>query len=302
MNLSRRDVLAASAAAALTVGSRPPLGKSADDKKKRLVMIAGTPSHGPGDHEFNAGVRLLDKCLKGFPGLETVVFLNGYPKDDAALDTADAILCYADGGNNHPFVRGKNLERIGKLMAKGVGLMCAHYGVEVPKDLGGPEFKEWIGGYYEHMYSCNPMWSPEFKEFSKHEVASGVKPFSVRDEWYFNMRFRDGMKGVTPILSAVPPDAVRDGPYVYPKGPYKHIQEAKGRAETMMWVVERSDGGRGCGFTGGHFHRNWKDDNFRKVVLNAMVWLCKLEVPAAGVQSTVSDEDIAANLDPKGKK
>ncbi len=297
MTLSRRDVLAASAALALGTPAR------AEDKKKKLVMIAGTPSHGPGDHEFNAGVRLLDKCLKGFPGLETVLFLNGYPKDDSALDTADAILCYADGGGNHPLVREKRLERVGKLMAKGVGLMCAHYGVEVLKDLGGPEFKEWIGGYYENSYSCNPMWSPEFKEFPKHPVASGVKPFTIRDEWYFNMRFRgDDIKNVTPILSAKPSDAVRDGPYVYPKGPYKHIQEAKGRSEAMMWVTERKDGGRGCGFTGGHIHRNWAEPNFRKVVLNALVWLCKLEVPEAGVKSELTEEDIKANLDPKGKK
>jgi hypothetical protein len=315
MSLSRREILAAGAALAATGGLHSPRAASAEPKKK-LVMIAGTPSHGPGDHEFNAGVRLLDKCLTNFPGLETVVFLNGYPKDDSALDTADAILCYADGGTNHPLVREKHLERIGKLMAKGVGLMCAHYGVEVPKDLGGPEFKEWIGGYYEHMYSCNPFWSPEFKEFPRHPVCNGVKPFTIKDEWYFNMRFRDDQKAITPILTAKPSDAVRDGPYVYPKGPYKHIQDAKGQTEAMMWVIERparpdgpaggagakADGGRGCGFTGGHTHRNWLEPNFRKVVLNALVWLCKLEVPADGVKSEVTEADIRANLDPKGKK
>ncbi|MBN9121052.1 MAG: ThuA domain-containing protein [Planctomycetes bacterium] len=301
MTLSRRDVLATGAALTLTGGLRPPL-RGAGDKKKKLVMIAGSPSHGPGDHEFNAGVHLFEKCLKGFPGLETVSFFSGYPKDDSALDTADAIVCYADGGGNHPLVREKHLERVGKLMARGVGLMCMHYGVEVPKDLGGPEFKEWIGGYYESLYSCNPMWSPEFKEFPRHPIANGVRPFTIRDEWYFNMRFRDDAKSVTPILSAVPSDAVRNGPYVYPKGPYKHIQEAKGRSEAMMWAVERTDGGRGVGFTGGHVHRNWLEPNFRKVVLNALVWLCKLEVPADGVKSEVTEEDIRANLDPKGKK
>jgi hypothetical protein len=300
MTLSRREVLAAGVALGAT-GGLTPITRAAD-KKKKLVMIAGSPSHGPGDHEFNAGIRLLDKCLAGFPRLETVVFLNGYPKDDSALDTADAIVCYADGGGNHPLVRDKHLERVGKLMAKGVSLMCMHYGVEVPKDLGGPEFKDWIGGYYESMYSCNPMWSPEFKEFPKHPAANGVKPFTIRDEWYFNMRFNDNQKAITPILVAKPSDAVRDGPYVYPKGPYKHIQEAKGRDEAMMWAFERKDGGRGVGFTGGHTHRNWKDDNFRKVVLNAFVWISKLEVPADGVKSAVTEEDIQANLDPKGKK
>jgi hypothetical protein len=307
MTLSRRAFLAASATATLL----PPMAPAAS-KPRKLVMIAGTPSHGPGDHEFNAGVLLLDKCLKGLPGLETVVFRNGYPKDDSALDTADGILCYADGGDGHPLIRGGRLDRIGKLVEKGVGVMCAHFGVEVPKDVAGKQFQDWIGGYYEHAFSCNPFWTPEFKAFPKHPICNGVKPFAIRDEWYINMRLRHDEKAtITPILSAVPSDAVRDGPYVYPKGPYKHIQEAKGRPETTMWAYQRTTPGpagdqpvahRGVGFTGGHVHRNWLEPNFRKVVLNALLWVSKVDVPEEGVASEVTEEDIRANLDPKGKK
>jgi hypothetical protein len=291
--LSRRAFLAASAAAL----AAPALAA----EPKKLVLIAGTPSHGPGAHEFNAGVQLLAKCLKDFPDLELSVNLNGWPKD-SVFDGAAGILIYCDGGAGHPALKENRLERLGGLMKKGVGLMCAHFGVEVPKDKGGPEFQQWIGGYYEDRWSCNPIWKPEFKEFPKHPIANGVKPFSVEDEWYFNMRFRPEPTGVTGILTAAPPDQVRDGPYVYPKGPNKHIQDAKGRPEHMMWAVERDDGGRGVGFTGGHFHTNWKNDDFRTAVLNALVWICKLDVPKDGVASVVSDADIQANLDPKPRK
>ncbi len=68
-----------------------------------------------------------------------------------------------------------------------------------------------------------------------------------------------------------------------------------------MWAVERSDGGRGFGFTGGHFHDNWSNDQFRKVVLNGLLWLAKVEVPSGGVESTVTQADLDANLDPKKK-
>ena len=68
-----------------------------------------------------------------------------------------------------------------------------------------------------------------------------------------------------------------------------------------MWAVERPDGGRGVGFTGGHYHRNWATDDFRKVVLNALVWLVKLDVPAEGVVSRVTEAEMMANLDPKKK-
>lgn len=300
VRFDRRQFLATATATAVSAACVRSL--DAAPAKKKLVLIAGTPSHGPGAHEFNAGVRILSKCLTKVEGLDVVVQLNGYPKDENILEGAAGILCYADGGARHPLIQGKRLEFIGRLMSQGVGLMCAHYGVEVPKDRGGKEFQEWIGGYYEHLWSCNPMWQPEFKTFPKHPITRGVRPFSVLDEWYFNMRFRPNMEGVTSILSAVPSDQVRNGPYVYPRGPYPHIQEAKGRAETMMWAVERADGGRGVGFTGGHFHKNWRNDEFRKVVLNALVWICKLEVPETGVDSVVTDEEMLMNLDPKGNK
>ncbi|MBT3596726.1 MAG: hypothetical protein HN505_12210 [Verrucomicrobia bacterium] len=268
---------------------------------KKIVLLAGRPSHGPGDHEFNAGCMLLQKCLENMPGVQVEVHKMGWPKDISTLDTADAILIYADGGNGHPAIQADRMKLIDRLAEKGVGIGCAHYGVEVPKGDPGEAMHRWIGGYYEHQFSVNPMWSPNFLSFPKHPVTRGVKPFKVKDEWYFNMRWRSDMGGITPILTASPTDDVRDGPYVWPKGPYPHIKKDKGRKETMMWVRERPDGGRGFGFTGGHHHVNWGNDDFRKVVLNALLWIAKVEVPPQGVVSFISEEDLSKNLDPKGK-
>lgn len=276
---------------------REPAGATPEPRK--LVLVAGKQSHGPGDHEFRAGSLLLKKCLDGFPNLEVTVVPNGWPEDASVFNGAAAVVCYADGGGGHPFVQGDRARFVGELAKKGVGLGFMHYGVEVLKDKGGPEFLDWIGGYYENGFSCNPMWAPEYKAFPDHPVARGVKPFSTEDEWYMSIRFRPEMKGVTPILTAKPSDKVRGGPYVWPAGPYEHIVKASGKDETMMWCVERPDGGRGFGFTGGHRHRNWADDNQRKVVLNALVWLAKLEVPAEGVASAVTAEEMKKNLDPK---
>ena len=301
---SRRDFLSASVAttALASVSSLRSTASASSIKPKKLVLIAGTPSHGPGMHEHNAGVQLFHKCLSGIEGLDVSYILNGYPKDDSILDSADGLMVYADGGKGHPLVQGDRLNRINFLISKGLGLFCCHFGVEVLKGEPGDRFRDWIGGCYEHEYSCNPMWKAEFKNLPEHPITRGVSSFSIHDEWYFNMRFRDAMKGVTPILSATPSDETRYGPYVYPKGPYPHIQEAKGRMEHLMWCTERADNGRGVGFTGGHFHKNWADDNFRKLVLNALLWICKHDVPSTGVESKLTDEDMAKNLDPKNKK
>ncbi len=187
------------------------------------------------------------------------------------------------------------------LAKRGVGVGFIHYAVEVPKEKGGKELQEWIGGHYEHLFSCNPMWSPEFKTFPDHPITRGVQPFSILDEWYMHMRFRPEMQGVTPLLVATPSDKVRKGPYVYPQGPYDHIVAGSGQPEVLMWCTERKDGGRGFGFTGGHYTKNWGNESFRKVVLNALLWISKVEVPKNGVESSVAPPELAANLDMKKK-
>jgi hypothetical protein len=290
------------AALLLAVTLAAPLAHATPQEKRKLVLVAGRQSHGPGDHEFRAGCLLLQKCLASFPGLEVVVVTNGWPEDVKVFDGAAAVVCYADGGGGHPFIQADRPALVDGLAKKGVGLGFMHYGVEVPKDKAGDKFLEWIGGYYEHQFSCNPMWTPQYEKFPEHPVSRGVRPFSTNDEWYMNIRFRPDMKDVTGLLVAKPSDQVRKGPYVHPKGPYDHIVANAGRDEVMMWAVERPDGGRGFGFTGGHRHKNWADPNQRKIILNALAWISKLEVPAGGIESTVTDEDLAANWDPKGKK
>jgi hypothetical protein len=290
--------------------SSPATAATADGKKK-LVIIAGKPSHPPRMHEFRAGSLLLQKSLASVPNLVVEVADKGWVKDETTFADADAVVIYADGGAGHPAVQGEHAKTLDALAKKGVGLGFMHYGVEVLPDKGGAEFKRWIGGHYEHLFSCNPIWEPKFDSFPDHPITRGVKPFTAKDEWYFNIRFADGFGAekasehegtkFVPILVAKPSDDVRDGPYVYPAGPYDHIKAASGRPEAMMWAVERPDGGRGFGFTGGHFHDNWGNDDFRKTVLNALVWLTKSDVPAEGVQSSVTKEELDQNLDPKKK-
>lgn len=283
-------------------------------RPRKLVLIAGPPSHPTKIHEFRAGTILLEKRLRDVPGLVVDRHELGWVKDEATFDDADAVVCFSDGNGRHPVLAGKGrLETMEGLVGRGVGFGCMHFAVEVPKEKVGPQFRKWIGGCYEHKWSCNPIWEARFDNLPKHPITRGIKPFSIQDEWYFNMRFTDGFSaekpheidGVrfTPVLVATPSVETRDGPYVYPKGPYPHIQAAKGRKEAVMWAIERPDGGRGFGFTGGHFHNNWQNATFRKVILNALCWVAKIEVPAEGIDSApVSDEEIAQNLDDKGPK
>ena len=281
---------------------------------KRIVLLAGRPSHPPGMHEFRAGCLLLQKALSGIPGVTVQVYDMGWPSktvdgvrvdDSDVLQNADAVLIYADGGRNNPAFQGERMKVLDALAARGAGLGFAHYGVEVPAGVPGETMHRWIGGYYETLFSVNPMWKPAFDKLPRHPVTRGVEPFATHDEWYFNMRWAPDpaqKARVTPILVATPTDEVRKGPYVSPKGPYDHIVADSGKSETMMWVTERPDGGRGFGFTGGHTHANWGDPNQRRVVANALLWIAKVDVPARGVVDKITPEDLTQNLDDKKKR
>jgi len=270
---------------------------------KKIVFVAGKPSHGPGEHEYRAGCLLLQKCLNGVPGVQTVVCSNGWPADASVFEGADAVVLSMDGGPSMAALQDDHLAQLGKVMEKGAGLACIHYAVEPTKEKGEPEFVRWMGGAFEVDWSVNPTWVANFEKLPEHPVARGLKPFQIRDEWYFHMRFAPDMKGVTPILSAIAPKSTmdrHDGPHE--GNPAVREAVAHGEPQTMAWAYERPDGGRGFGFTGAHYHKNWADDNFRKTMLNGLLWIAKVEIPPNGVESTVSEEDLKANLDDKARK
>ena len=272
------------------------------DGRKKLVLVAGRASHGPGEHEFRAGVKLLEKCLDASgEKIVTSAYDEGWPTDPTAFDNADGIFFFADGGGGHPVLQSNRLAMVDALAKRGVGIACLHYAVEVPKEKGGPEFLNWMGGYFEPHWSVNPHWTLAKTELAKdHPITRGVKPFETQDEWYYHMRFKEPQSKVVSILSAVPPDDTRERP----DGPHSNnptVRAGKGSREVLAWAYERPEGGRGFGCTGAHFHRNWANDDFRRLMLNALVWTTGLDVPAPGVASVVSADDMAANLDPKGK-
>jgi type 1 glutamine amidotransferase len=272
------------------------------DGSKKLVMVAGQPSHGPGAHEFRAGCLLLKKCLaEACPQLVTEVYTGGWPTDPTAFDNADAVFFFADGGDGHPVIQSNRLAQIDALAKRGVGIACLHYAVEVPKEKGGPQFLDWMGGFFETHWSVNPHWTLARTELAEgHPITRGVRPFETKDEWYYHMRFKEPPTGLTMILTAVPPDATRERPD-HPHHGNPWVRAAKGAREALAWAYERPGGGRGFGCTGAHFHANWANDDFRKLMLNALAWTAGVDVPSDGYSTTVTADELAANLDPKGK-
>jgi type 1 glutamine amidotransferase len=256
----------------------------------RIVFVAGPPSHGPGEHEYNAGSVLLATMLKETSGVVTEVVRGGWPEDVSVFDQAQAIVFYTDGNLGHPLIAGDHFAELTPHLARGVGFVCLHWSVHYPPDFLG-SIVDVLGGQYLDGYSINPVWQASYDSLPSHPILQGVDPFVLQDEWYYHMRFTDDAAArLTPLLDAVPPEETRTT-----EATAMHA----GEPEITAWAFERPAGGRSFGYTGGHYHRNWGDPHPRRLVVNAILWAAGREVPSGGATVDMDPALLDENLDPK---
>jgi type 1 glutamine amidotransferase len=269
--MSRRNSRLLGAAAAILVCmvlSGCGRDEPADDGITKIALIAAAPSHGEGFHDWDQDAEFIKQCLYEAPNvgdLTIEIHNNGWPKNARDLDDADAIVFLTDGAAMSPLKESGRIAKIDKLAKEGKGLMFVHYAVDPPKG-AAPKFLQWTGGCYEPGHSQNPINTvPVSVVENDHPVSRGCGGYEVEDEWYFDIRFREDGPPVTPIMTGMLP--------------------RESEPKVLAWAIERKDGGRGFGFTGGHYHSNWHMEPFRKLVLNAILWTAKVEVPVGGVAS-----------------
>jgi type 1 glutamine amidotransferase len=247
-------------------------------QEKTIALIAGPlDSHPIDTHEYEKNVLLLRHLLeRSLKNVRVDVHLGGWPADPGALDRADTIVMTSGGSDrkleDHPLYVGDRLAQLERHMKRGCGVLFYHWSTFHPV-AHHDKISEWCGGHFDYETGPPPRkWRSaiETREWTTslptpdHPVARGVKPFKVKEEFYFKIRFRDEDPRLKLLL------ACRDG---------------DPRENAVMWAVERADGGRGLGFTGGHFFADWWNPDFRRLVLNAIAWSAKIEVPAGGVDS-----------------
>ena len=283
--------LAASARALTPEQQRVPLEvDSPDPKLAKIVLIAGSVSSKPGGHEYFAGCTILMNCLKATPGVWPVLAAEGWPKNEAILDGAKAVVCYMDGGAKLAWLAPERWAKIQKLVDGGAGFVMLHQGVEVPAEKADV-FQSWLGGVFQPDIGCRGHWDMEFAKFPNHPITRGVTAFTAPlDGWLYNLHFAP--KGVTPLVVGAVPDKARTS---------ADAKANAGRDEVIGWAFERAGGGRSFGFTGADWHTNWAVESQRRIVVNGILWSAGVEIPEAGAPVPLPPGDIAKNFDDKPK-
>jgi len=275
-------------------------------KHRKIVLIAGSKSKGPGVHEYLKSARLLKVLLDraGLKDVETEIVYDGWPGNVSDLDTADTIVFISDGMQWSPWTfTPERIAAIQKQIDRGCGFMIFHFATYIPFQFQ-QEGLAWAGGYVEYDGPKHPQMFFTQKTLAsdaiilapEHPVMHGVKPLHITDEFYYKATFVSGGVGITPLLRVpeLPADPkALPGPLAGPKD------------QVTMWAYDRPPTpqckicGRSIGATFGHFYDNWRNDDYRKLLLNAIVWTAHIDVPKDGIQSVwVDDAEVDRVLGP----
>lgn len=250
----------------------PPLAK-------KIVLVGGTKSHGPGEHDFPNGIPLIAAWLRASPAFADVDILSytgGWPADLGVLDGASSIVCYFDGAQEkpEPFNQPERIASIQKLLDAGTGLVCLHQASTLPAGNTTIPLGRWLGAYRNGMYdrATEPVTLKPVTP--SHPVCSGVGAFTTTDEFYPSLVVSDP-KNLTPILRAtVTP--------VYGDAKKQAATPAKKAGHLLAWAYDRGNG-RSFGYTGGHYLAALQEPQLQKLLVNAIAWTAKIAVPKDGI-------------------
>jgi len=262
-----------------------------DQSPKKIVLISGPKDHGgPGAHEYVKDLALLKKCLEtssNVRGIRAEVYVVRGPRDAKQFEDAATIVIHSSGDQRNdethsifPIHNGADpeatygeadsryIEQLDRAMKRGVGIVVLHYSLIVENPRSRSYLLDWTGGYHRNGLSKVKVDRSEATPVdSDHPILRGVKPWTTDHEYYFNQYLPDDKRRVPILTTMMPSDK-----------PERHV---------IAWAVERDGGGRGFAFTGGHFHKNMLLEDYRRMLLGAILWTAKIPVPEGGVVSSV---------------
>src|SRR5436190_790269 len=99
--------------------------------KKLLLVGCGPDGHPPQTHEYMAGLKVLEKCLRDVPGLEVtaVKAVEPWREGPELVQRADGVVLFVSEGARWLAHDAKRLEALRRVAARKGGLSVLHWGM-----------------------------------------------------------------------------------------------------------------------------------------------------------------------------
>jgi type 1 glutamine amidotransferase len=260
--------------ASLLVFVLAPSVSGAESKPRRLLIVdQGSDGHPPTTHEFMAGANVLAELLKPQKDIQATVVNADEPWTDGPklIDQSDGIVMFVTQGAQWMQMEPQRHAALKRLAARGGAIVALHWSV-------GAKDAKYIQGQLDLLGATRGgpqrkylVLSTELKRVvPEHSVLRGVGDIKVHDEIYYAL---DRVPGIQPLFTS----------------------RIEGKDEMAAWSWERSDSGRSFGFVGLHFHANWQLPEYRRFLVQGVLWSLKLPIPATGVNVDIDSKKLELN-------
>lgn len=267
---------------------------------KVIYFLAGPKDHageeGSGRHETRRDLLVLQHCIDSISNVKGVKIITKFSYKRSALDIedlkgVDAIIveCSAEGSSKeraHPLFPPSAdtrtydkatlayLAQLDSLHKAGMGIMVLHWGITTTNQKATQYYLSWFGSASLSGYTRNPLgfWSVSPIEAAKnHPILRGVGPWNYKDEIFSRMVVNPGDPYRTDLLTGT-------------------IQKSNQGAADPLGIATAYDknGARGVLWGGMDYHSALLNENYRRFVLNAILWTAGVDVPKGGVKSTAT--------------
>ena len=231
---------------------------------KLLLLLGQKPDgHPPNTHEYMPGQRKLAKILEKVPGVRCQVIQADSPwkEGPSLLEKADGVVLFVSEGARWVHEDPRRYQAFAKLAARKGGFVGIHWGI-------GTRSADHISPYLSLLGACHggpdrkyKVVRARFQVATKHPATFGVESFQVKDEFYYRLKTAKEGRMIPLIRTRI-----------------------DGRDEMVSWAWERPGGGRSAGFSGLHFHDNWKHLAYQRLVAQATLWTLGIKVPGKGLE------------------
>jgi type 1 glutamine amidotransferase len=205
-------------------------------------------------------------------GLEVIRVRADEPWDEGPelIGRADGVVLFLCEGGRWMARDPKRLSALTALVKRGGGVVGLHWGVGTKDAANIDACLNVLGGCHggpDRKYQV--LEADLTPADGKLPILNGIGSLRVKDEFYYQLKFT--VEGaLKPVLRAA----------------------IDGKQETVAWAWERPDGGRSFGFSGLHFHENWKTLAYRRLVSQGVLWTLKLPIPENGLAADVPEAEL----------
>lgn len=245
----------------------------AGEPAQRLLFLGQSPDgHPRSTHEYLPGVKVLAHLLRDVQGLKVEVVNADEPwtRGPELIKAADGVVIFVSEGAKWLSADPRRKQAFADLASRGGGLTVLHWGMGTTSADNIPAFLKIAGGCHggpDRRYKVVEVTT----QFADHPIGTGIEDFQIREEFYYKLKFPKGAQSLKPVLQ-VP---------------------IEGQLETVSWAWTRPDGGRSFGFSGLHFHENWKRPEYRRLLAQGVMWTMKKEIPALGLEVGIDEKLLA---------